>query len=162
MTTMTVRVSAKTHDTLRDLARAVGAPMQQIIEEAVEQYRRQRLLAAMPEGVTGKAKSGTAEKARRPVAANLKYLTLWNGHVLAAFSQGVVPPMDEVTLRTERDMELYLREPSAPAGSRSMPCRGSGRRRKFRLRFARPTRASHESQELHEGVCAARVIRGRI
>ncbi len=46
MTTTTVRISAKTHDTLRDLARAVGAPMQEIIEQAVEQYRRQRLLAA--------------------------------------------------------------------------------------------------------------------
>ena len=46
MTTMTVRISTKTHETLRDLARAVGAPIQQIIEEAVEQYRRQRMLAA--------------------------------------------------------------------------------------------------------------------
>ncbi len=46
MSTTTIRVSAKTHNTLRDLARAIGAPMQEIIEQAVEQYRRQRLLAA--------------------------------------------------------------------------------------------------------------------
>jgi predicted transcriptional regulator len=46
MTTTTIRVSAKTHNTLRDLARTIGAPMQEIVEQAVEQYRRQRLLAA--------------------------------------------------------------------------------------------------------------------
>jgi predicted transcriptional regulator len=39
MTTTTIRVSAKTHDTLRDLARAVGAPMQQIIEDDGEGRR---------------------------------------------------------------------------------------------------------------------------
>jgi hypothetical protein len=31
---------------LRELARTVGAPMQEVVEQAVEQYRRQHLLAA--------------------------------------------------------------------------------------------------------------------
>jgi hypothetical protein len=31
---------------LRELAHTVGAPMQEVVELAVEQYRRQRLLAA--------------------------------------------------------------------------------------------------------------------
>ena len=68
-------------------------------------------IAATPEGVVGKATHGTAQKAKRPVAAILKYLTLWNDHMLAAFPPGKVPPVEEVTLRTERDMEPYLREP---------------------------------------------------
>ncbi len=46
MPSTTIRVSAQTHDMLRELARTVNAPMQEIVERAVEQYRRQRLLAA--------------------------------------------------------------------------------------------------------------------
>jgi len=68
-------------------------------------------IAATPEGVVGKAKSGTAQKAKRPMAAILKYLTLWHDDVLEAFPAGKVPPVEEVTLRTEKDMEPYLREP---------------------------------------------------
>jgi creatinine amidohydrolase len=68
-------------------------------------------IAATPEGVVGKAKSGAAQKAKRPMAAILKYLTLWNDHILEAFPAGKVPPVEEVTLRTEADMEPYLREP---------------------------------------------------
>jgi creatinine amidohydrolase len=68
-------------------------------------------IAATPEGVVGKAKSGAAHKAKRPMAAILKYLTLWNDHILEAFPAGSVPPIEEVTLRTEKDMEPYLREP---------------------------------------------------
>ena len=68
-------------------------------------------IAATPEGVVGKAKSGAAQKAKRPMAAILKYLTMWNDHILEAFPAGTVPPVEEVTLRTARDMEPYLREP---------------------------------------------------
>ena len=68
-------------------------------------------LAATPEGVVGKATSGSAEKAKRPVAAILTYLTLLNDQILEAFPAGSVPPVEEVTLRTEADMEPYLREP---------------------------------------------------
>jgi creatinine amidohydrolase/Fe(II)-dependent formamide hydrolase-like protein len=68
-------------------------------------------IAATPEGVVGKAKAGDAQKAKRPMAAILKYLTLWNDHILEAFPAGKVPPTAEVTLRTEEDTEPYLREP---------------------------------------------------
>jgi creatinine amidohydrolase len=68
-------------------------------------------LAATPEGVVGQATHGSAEKAKRPVAAILRYLTLVNDEILEAFPAGTVPPVEEVTLRTEAEMEPYLREP---------------------------------------------------
>ena len=71
-------------------------------------------IAATPEGVVGKAKSATAEKAKRPMAAILKYLTLLNDQLLEAFPAGKVPKVEEVTLRTSQDMEPFLREPLSP------------------------------------------------
>jgi creatinine amidohydrolase/Fe(II)-dependent formamide hydrolase-like protein len=68
-------------------------------------------LAATPEGVVGQATHGSAEKAKRPVAAILRYLTLVNDEILEAFPPGAVPPVEEVTLRTEAEMQPYLREP---------------------------------------------------
>ena len=43
----TVRISEATRDTLRDLARAEGRPMQAVVEQAVEALRRQRFLEAV-------------------------------------------------------------------------------------------------------------------
>ena len=71
-------------------------------------------IAATPEGVVGKARSATAEKAKRPMAAILRYLTLVNDQILEAFPAGTVPPVEEVTLRTEAEMEPYLRDPLSP------------------------------------------------
>ncbi len=68
-------------------------------------------IAATPEGVVGKATHASAEKAKRPVAAILRYLTLVNDQILEAFPPGKVPPVEEVTLRTEAEMEPFLREP---------------------------------------------------
>ena len=68
-------------------------------------------LAATPEGVVGKATQGSADKAKRPVAAILRYLTLLNDQILEVFPAGTVPPVEEITLRTETEMEPYLREP---------------------------------------------------
>jgi len=68
-------------------------------------------IAATPEGVVGKATRGAAAKAKRPVAAILRYLTLLNDQILEVFPPGTVPPVEEVTLRTARDMAPYLREP---------------------------------------------------
>jgi creatinine amidohydrolase len=48
------------------------------------------------------------------MAAILKYLTMWNDHILEAFPAGKVPPVEEVTLRTAEEMEPYLREPLSP------------------------------------------------
>jgi len=68
-------------------------------------------IAATPEGVVGQATQGAAYKARRPVAAILRYLTLLNDQILEAFPAGAVPPVEEVTLRAAAEMEPYLREP---------------------------------------------------
>jgi creatinine amidohydrolase len=70
-------------------------------------------LAATPEGVVGKATQGNARKAKRPLAAILRYLTLVNDEILSVFPAGSVPPVEEVTLRTEAEMEPYLREPQS-------------------------------------------------
>jgi creatinine amidohydrolase len=48
------------------------------------------------------------------MAAILKYLTLWHDEVLKAFPAGTVPPVEEVTLRSTKEMEPYLREPLGP------------------------------------------------
>jgi len=68
-------------------------------------------IAATPEGVVGKATQASPDKAKRPLAAILRYLTLLNDQILEAFPPGVVPPVEEVTLRTQDEMAPYLREP---------------------------------------------------
>lgn len=71
-------------------------------------------LVATPEGVVGNAADAEAWKAKRPLAAILRYLTLLIDDILAAFPPGEVPPVEEVTLRTAEEMEPYLREPQSP------------------------------------------------
>ncbi|MBN2495582.1 MAG: creatininase family protein [Deltaproteobacteria bacterium] len=68
-------------------------------------------IAATPEGVVGKARAGDARKAKRPMAAILRYLTLFQDQILDAFPAGKVPPVEEVTLRRAAEMEPFLREP---------------------------------------------------
>jgi 3-dehydro-scyllo-inosose hydrolase len=68
-------------------------------------------IAGTPEGVVGKATHATAQKAKRPMIAILKYLTLMCDDILTAFPAGTVPPVEEVTLRSAKEMEPYLREP---------------------------------------------------
>jgi len=70
-------------------------------------------IAATPEGVVGKPTLATAEKAKRPIAAILSYLTLTVDQILEAFPPGTVPPVEKVTLRTQEEMEPYLREPGS-------------------------------------------------
>ena len=64
-----------------------------------------------PEGVVGNPKLATAEKAKRPIAAILKYLTLVHDEIRAAFPPGEVPPVEKITLRTEEEMKPFLQEP---------------------------------------------------
>jgi hypothetical protein len=45
MASTTVRVTEHTHALLRELAAATGEPLQQVLEDAVEQYRRERFFA---------------------------------------------------------------------------------------------------------------------
>jgi len=68
-------------------------------------------ISATPEGVVGNAKDAEAWKAKRPLAAILRYVTLLVDDILEAFPAGKVPPVEEVTLRTAEEMEPYLREP---------------------------------------------------
>jgi hypothetical protein len=44
MTTTTIRVSLRTRDLLQELARHAGASQQAVLEQALEQYRRQQIL----------------------------------------------------------------------------------------------------------------------
>ncbi|MEW5785753.1 MAG: 3-dehydro-scyllo-inosose hydrolase [Bacillota bacterium] len=66
---------------------------------------------ATPEGVVGKPTLSTARKAKRPIAAILKYLTLLHDQILEAFPAGTVPLVEKVTLRTAKEMEPFLKEP---------------------------------------------------
>ncbi len=68
-------------------------------------------IAATPEGVVGRPSRAGAQKAKRPVAAILRYLTLCIDQILAVFPPGTVPPVDKVTLRSPKEMEPYLKEP---------------------------------------------------
>jgi len=68
-------------------------------------------IASTPEGVVGFPAKATAQKAKRPVAAILKYLTLVIDQILEAFPPGKVPPVEKVTLRKASEMEPYLKEP---------------------------------------------------
>ena len=44
MGTTTIRVSEKTHQTVSNLAREVGTSMADLVEQAIEMLRRQRIL----------------------------------------------------------------------------------------------------------------------
>ena len=67
-----------------------------------------------PEGVVGTPTLATAEKAKRPLAGIVSYLTLLIDDILEAFPPGKVPPVEKVSFRTEEEMEPFLREPLSP------------------------------------------------
>ena len=64
-----------------------------------------------PEGVVGNPKLATAEKAKRPTAAFLKYITLVHDEILEAYPAGSVPDPELTTLRSRKELEPFLREP---------------------------------------------------
>lgn len=70
--------------------------------------------AATPEGVVGKPSLANPRKAKRPIAAILKYLTLVIDQILEAYPPGTVPPVEKITLRTREEMEPFLKEPLSP------------------------------------------------
>ena len=45
MNSTTIRVSAKTHRVLQELASTIGAPMSDVVDQALQLYRRQRMFA---------------------------------------------------------------------------------------------------------------------
>jgi len=71
-------------------------------------------LASTPHGSVGKPTLASPEKAKRPVAAILRYLTLVIDQILEAFPPGKLPPVEEVTLRTAEEMAPYLKWPEEP------------------------------------------------
>lgn len=66
---------------------------------------------ATPSGVIGAPSKATAQKAKRPIAAILEYLNLVVDHILDAFPPGEVPPVEMTTLRSEKELEPFLKEP---------------------------------------------------
>jgi creatinine amidohydrolase len=71
-------------------------------------------LAGTPEGVVGDPTLSSARKAKRPIAAILRYLTLVIDQILAAFPPGTVPAPEQVTLRSKEELAPYLLEPGSP------------------------------------------------
>ena len=71
-------------------------------------------IAATPHGAVGKPSLADPNKAKRPVAAILRYLTLVIDQILEAFPPKELPPVEEVTLRTKEEMEPYLKWPEEP------------------------------------------------
>jgi len=47
MASTTVRVTERTHQVLRELSAETGESLQQVLEEAVERYRRERFFAEL-------------------------------------------------------------------------------------------------------------------
>lgn len=66
---------------------------------------------ATPEGVVGTPSIATADKAKRPIAAILKILTLIHDEILEKYPAGKVPPVEKMSLRTEEEMAPFLKEP---------------------------------------------------
>ena len=64
-----------------------------------------------PEGVVGRPTLADPKKAKRPIAAILKYLTLVVEEILSAFPAGKLPPIDKLTLRDPESLEPFLKEP---------------------------------------------------
>jgi len=67
-----------------------------------------------PVGVVGRATLADAGKAKRAVAAILRYLTLLHDDILEAFPPGELPPISETTLFSEEDVEGYIKKPGEP------------------------------------------------
>ncbi|MGD1031383.1 MAG: 3-dehydro-scyllo-inosose hydrolase [Opitutaceae bacterium] len=70
--------------------------------------------AGTPGGVVGEPSLATAEKAKRPIAAILSYLTLCVDQILDAYPSGKLPPIEDITLRDPKQLEPFLKEPYAP------------------------------------------------
>lgn len=58
--TTTIRVANSTRDSLHDLARQAGLPMQEVVAQAIELYRRKLLLAEANAGYAALRESPAA------------------------------------------------------------------------------------------------------
>ena len=68
-------------------------------------------LYGTPVGVVGHATKATAQKAKRPILAIMKYLVMLIDEYLDAYPPGTVPEPEQMVLRTSEDMAPYLKEP---------------------------------------------------
>ncbi|MDP2949583.1 MAG: 3-dehydro-scyllo-inosose hydrolase [Chloroflexota bacterium] len=68
---------------------------------------------ATPEGIVGKATLADARKAKRAIAAILRYLTLLQDEILERYPAGQLPPVDKITLRTKEELAPFLKEPGS-------------------------------------------------
>ncbi|PKM85511.1 MAG: creatininase [Firmicutes bacterium HGW-Firmicutes-11] len=64
-----------------------------------------------PEGVVGYPSRGNAEKARRPIAAICKYITLMIDDMLEHYPPGQVPDVTKFSFRTPEEIAACLKEP---------------------------------------------------
>ncbi len=71
-------------------------------------------MIATPVGVVGRATLASADKAKRAVAGALRYLTLLVDEILETFPPGVTPPIEDVTLFSNAEIEGYLKQPGEP------------------------------------------------
>jgi creatinine amidohydrolase len=91
-------------------------------DTSVDPYRRPQLWqqgegqsaierSAVPEGIVGFPTRGSAEKAKRPIAAILSYLTLVHDEIMETYPAGKIPPVEKISLRDPKEMEPFLKEP---------------------------------------------------
>ena len=69
---------------------------------------------ATPVGVVGRATLASGDKAKPAVAAALGYLSLLVEDILEVFPPGVLPPIEEVTLFRQDEIEGFLKRPGEP------------------------------------------------
>ncbi len=69
-------------------------------------------MVATPEGVVGRATLADAQKAKRAVAAALRYQSLLIDQILGTFPPGGTPPIEEGTLFRDTEIEGYLKAPT--------------------------------------------------
>ena len=66
--------------------------------------------SAVPEGVVGCPTRASAEKAKRPIAAILSYLTLVHDEIMETYPAGIIPPVEKIRLRYPKELEAFLKE----------------------------------------------------
>lgn len=71
-------------------------------------------MVATPVGVVGRATIASPDKAKRAVAAALRYQTLLIDQILDVFPPGTTPPIEDVTLFKDSEIGGYLLEPDDP------------------------------------------------
>lgn len=69
---------------------------------------------AYPEGCVGKATLADAKKAISGVKELLNYIVKLHDDILEAFPPGKLPPVEEVSLRSEKELEAVLKQPFEP------------------------------------------------